>query len=183
MQKTSLQMSLKICSPMLMLIVVTSLKKNCLDLCVQHKYVDSASNRLDALRKGFSELLICQGNEGAKEFFGNYSAEEFNKVLYGSDEPLCIEDWKENTQYEDGRTTSLFWEVATEFSEERRRDLFHGGFDGLEQKLTILVVNGSRLPAVSTCVHQLKIMAYESKEELKKDIEFAIDYSTGFFLE
>ena len=84
-----------------------------------------------------------------------------------------------------------FWEIVLdEWDDEKRRKLltFSTGSDrapvsGLKSMKFYIVMEGeddARLPSSHTCFNQLVIPKYTSKDVLRKNLETAIENSTGF---
>lgn len=129
-----------------------------------------------------------------------FDAKELQLIFHGSDAPLDISDWKQNTTYgppfsEDHPTIELFWQILEEETDKFRRDLLFFataasqpplvGFGGLSP-LFCLVGTGkddlNELPSASTCANLLKMPPYNSIQIMKAKIELALQQHGGFNL-
>ncbi|KAJ3321633.1 hypothetical protein HDV06_004048 [Boothiomyces sp. JEL0866] len=128
-----------------------------------------------------------------------FSESELQLLISGDQQPINLEDLKENTVYDsvyDGAhpTIVLFWQVLSEFSKEelekfmvfctsnKRGPLL--GFSHLNPKFSLRFAtqDQERLPTASTCVNLLKLPMYKSKGKLKEKLLYAINANAGFDL-
>lgn len=100
--------------------------------------------------------------------------------------------WKDSAKSGDTQVHKWFWEVVTDMSQEERCMLLHfttgssrlpaGGFQDLSPKFVIEVAGDDceHLPHAHTCVNQLILSQYTSKEQLKEKLLIALKQGEGF---
>jgi len=126
-----------------------------------------------------------------------FSAHELQVLISGT-KAINIEDWRQNSVYagydEQSEQIRWFWEVTQEMSDEDLSDLLKFstscsrapllGFGSLNPRFCVQRSgnNPDSLPTSSTCVNQLKLPFYRSKEKLKDRLIYAIKSKAGFDL-
>ena len=87
----------------------------------------------------------------------------------------------------------MFWDIVSEFSELQKRQLLKFvtscsrppllGFKELHPPFAILSARETdHLPSASTCMHLLKLPMFETKEEMREKLVYAIASGAGFEL-
>jgi len=114
-------------------------------------------------------------------------------------QPLSIDEWRATTELDGYISTdpliAWFWDVlANDFNQSQLRALLAfvtasdripvGGWDGV---IFIIQRNGDdkdmvRLPTSQTCYGRLLLPEYSSREVLKRQLEWAVDNSWGFWM-
>lgn len=123
------------------------------------------------------------------------------ELMFSGMPEIDLQDLKSNTEYVDFNENSLtiqyFWEVMKEFDESMKAGFLQfvtgtskvplEGFSNLKgmggiQRLNIhKAFDNKKLPTSHTCMNQLDLPAYESKEELKEKLTKAIIYGKEGF--
>ena len=94
---------------------------------------------------------------------------------------------------EDHYCIDMFWSIVSEFSELEKRQLLKFvtscsrppllGFKELHPSFTISSAKETdHLPSASTCMHLLKLPMFETKQEMKEKLVYAISSGAGFEL-
>ncbi|KAE8689672.1 hypothetical protein F3Y22_tig00110933pilonHSYRG00271 [Hibiscus syriacus] len=80
---------------------------------------------VDQFSQGFGHIL--SNSRLQKFFFQSLKLEDLDWMLYGSESPICVEDWKAHTEYngysENDTQITWFWEIVGEMSAEKRKIL------------------------------------------------------------
>ncbi|WOH14923.1 hypothetical protein DCAR_0934453 [Daucus carota subsp. sativus] len=148
---------------------------------VQHHFVDSVKDQVAQFTQGFDDIM--NSDRLRESFFQCLELEDFDWMLYGSERPLCVEDWKSHTDYNGYEETdpqiSWFWETVASMSAGQRKALLFfwtslknlpvEGFGGLTSRLYIYKVNETcnRLPTSQTCFYRLCFPPYQSLEVMQ----------------
>eukprot|EP00250_Pteridium_aquilinum_P013534 c21399_g1_i1 orf=449-3895(+) len=154
-----------------------------LEYLVQQRFVNSVAEQVKSFSQGFSELLAT-GN--LEQFLRGLEAEDFNLILHGSEQFICLEDWKLHTEYHEYSQSDdqiiWFWQVLeTMTNEQRRKLLFFStslrhlpaeGFAGLYSKFHIHKghTDTSWLPTAHTCFFQFILPPYPSLEVMREKL-------------
>ncbi|GMI72686.1 ubiquitin protein ligase 5 [Hibiscus trionum] len=152
------------------------------NLLIRDRFVTSISEQVDHFSQGFGHIL--SNSRLQKFFFQSLELEDLDWMLYGSESPICVEDWKAQTEYngytENDPQITWFWEIVREMSAEKRRILLFfwtslkhlpvEGFRGLASQLYIYKSTEplERLPSSHTCFYRLCFPPYPSKAEMQK---------------
>ncbi|XP_071742564.1 E3 ubiquitin-protein ligase UPL5-like isoform X2 [Rutidosis leptorrhynchoides] len=172
-------------------------RKEYVDLLIQHRFTKSVSEQINAFAKGFSNIV---GEERIQKiFFKSLYLDDFDKMLYGNESDLCVEDWKAHTVYRIYEETDTqirwFWKIVGEMTAKQRKALLFfwtsieylpaNGFSGLVSKLMIHKSDESinRQPSSHTCFYQLCLPAYPSQSIMQSRLNFItqdhVAYSFG----
>lgn len=146
-------------------------------LLIQCHFVTPVAEQIKCFAQGFSDLL---GNSTLQQFLRALEPEDLDLMLYGKGHDLCVQDWKDHTEYheytEADNQIIWFWQVVSGMTmEQRRRLIFFStslthlppeGFSGLPSKFHIhkAHTNLSWLPIAHTCFYQLVLPPYTSFE-------------------
>ena len=164
------------------------------NLVAAHRMTNAIKEQIAAFTEGFNDIV-------PHEIISILNPSELELLISGTPE-IDIDDLKNNTEYT-GYTTSApqvrwFWEVVKDLSEEDRARLLMfvtgtskvplDGFKALQgisgpQRFQIhkSYGGGQRLCSAHTCFNQLDLPEYNTKEELKDRLLFAIrEGSEGF---
>ena len=164
------------------------------NLVAAHRMTNAIKEQIAAFTEGFNDIV-------PHEIISILNPSELELLISGTPE-IDIDDLKNNTEYT-GYTTSApqvrwFWEVVKDLSEEDRARLLMfvtgtskvplDGFKALQgisgpQRFQIHKAygGGQRLCRAHTCFNQLDLPEYNTKEELKDRLLFAIrEGSEGF---
>ncbi|KAI3995984.1 hypothetical protein MKX01_037481 [Papaver californicum] len=155
------------------------------NLLIQHRFVNSVSQQVKQIAKGFSEIL-CETSL-LELFFQSLEHEDLDRMLHGSDRAICVEDWKAHTDYNGCKRTGSqiiwFWKIVEGMSDEQRRGLLFfwtsvkylrvEGFGRLQSRLHIYKSHNSheRLPSAHTCFYLLCLSRYKSKAIMQKSLQ------------
>ncbi|KAI9228076.1 MAG: hypothetical protein DHS80DRAFT_27367 [Piptocephalis tieghemiana] len=177
------------------ILVTEENKEQYVRLIVEHKLTRAIRDQIDAFLLGFHEMV-------PRRLVEIFDERELELLISGLPE-VDIDDWRAHTEYQAGYTASSpqvqwFWRAVRSFGPEERAKLLQfstgtakvplQGFAGLEgsngqQKFQIQRNPGrpDRLPTAHTCFNQLDIPEYESYEQLRTFLVYAIqECSTGF---
>ncbi|XP_074378097.1 E3 ubiquitin-protein ligase UPL5-like [Apium graveolens] len=149
---------------------------NYVDLFLQHRFVGSVREQVAQFTRGFDDVI---GSERLRlSFFQCLELKDLDRMLYGSEEAISVEDWKAHTEYhgymENDPQIFWFWQTVGSMSAEQRTTLLFfwtsvkylpvEGFRGLTSRLSIHKTNEScnRLPSSQTCFYQLRFPPYQS---------------------
>lgn len=154
-----------------------------LEYLVQQRFVNSVAEQVKSFSQGFSELLAT-GN--LEQFLRGLEAEDFNLILHGTEQLICLEDWKLHTEYHEYSQSDdqivWFWQVLESMANEQRRKLLFfstslrylpaEGFAGLYSKFHIHKghTDTSWLPTAHTCFFQLILPPYPSLEVMREKL-------------
>jgi E3 ubiquitin-protein ligase HUWE1 len=169
-------------------------KAEYIDRVVQVKLVESIKKQVEAFKEGVHELLD-------PKIISMFDASELELLISGLPE-IDLDDLKAHTEY-NGYTPSSkqiiwLWRCLRTFSREQLVKFIQfatgtgkvpvGGFAELQgmsglQKMNIHKAgDASRLPSSHTCFNQVDLPSYESYEQLREALEFAIANTEGFGL-
>ncbi|KAM7263306.1 hypothetical protein ACFE04_000989 [Oxalis oulophora] len=156
------------------MIVNSKNREEYVNLLVQNRFVTSISGQVSHFSQGFADILSNLRLQ--KLFFRSLDLEDLDRMLYGSETAISVEDWKAHTDYNGYRATDpqiiKFWKVVGEMSAERRKILLFfwtsvkylpvEGFRGLASRLSIYrtVEPIDRLPSSHTCFYRLCVPPY-----------------------
>ncbi|XP_031629740.1 ubiquitin-protein ligase E3C [Contarinia nasturtii] len=162
-----------------------------ISLMADYKLNRQIRQQCAAFRKGLANVVTI-------EWLYMFSNKEFQVLISGAEIPVDIDDLRENTKYGgdfefEHPTIKLFWEVLTNFSDIQKRQLLKFvtscsrppllGFKDLDPPFTIHHAgNTDRLPSASTCMNLLKLPAFNSKEQMREKLLYAIESNSGFEL-
>ncbi|KAJ3118397.1 hypothetical protein HDU96_001915 [Phlyctochytrium bullatum] len=163
-------------------------------LITEQKLVTAIRQQIDAFLGGFYDII-------PKELVKIFNEQELELLISGMPD-IDIDDWKNNTEYQNYTSTSpqiqWFWRAVRSFSQEERAKLIQfatgtskvplEGFKALEgsggiQKFQIHkdFSSTTRLPSAHTCFNQVDLPEYESYEQLRANLLVAIqECGTGF---
>ncbi|KAJ6779082.1 HECT DOMAIN UBIQUITIN-PROTEIN LIGASE [Salix koriyanagi] len=144
------------------------------DLLIQHCFVTSISEPVSRFARGFADILSI--SEQQKLFFQSLELEDLDWMLYGSENAICVEDWKAHTEYNGYKETDpqicWFWKIIGEMSADQRKVLLFfwtsvkylpvEGFRGLASRLHIYKSTEphDHLPSSHTCFYRLSFPPY-----------------------
>ncbi|KAK8974049.1 hypothetical protein V6N11_064538, partial [Hibiscus sabdariffa] len=164
------------------IVVNSKNRQEYVNLLIRDRFVTSTSEQVDHFSQGFGHIL--SNSRLQKFFFQSLELEDFDWMLYGSESPICVEDWKAHTEYngytENDPQITWFWEIIREMSAEERNTLLFfwtslkhlpvEGFRGLASPLYIYKSSEphGRLPSSHTCFYRLCFPPYPSKAEMQK---------------
>ncbi|OMJ87502.1 hypothetical protein SteCoe_10754 [Stentor coeruleus] len=162
-------------------------KMDYIKLLCNAKMTKSIQAQIDAFNAGFQELVPL-------ELVSIFDSKELELLISGLP-TVDLEDLRVNTEYhnytEDSQVILWLWEVLNEFSREERAEFIQfvtgsskvplDGFKALPgiggfQKFQIhkCFASTDRLPTAHTCMNQLDLPEYPSKEYLKNRLKFAV---------
>lgn len=155
------------------------------NLLIQHHFVTSVNEQVTRFAEGFSNILSNPRDQ--KFFFRSLELEDFDRMLYGSNRAICINDWKAHTEYNGYAETDSqicwFWKIVEGMSAEQQRVLLFfwtsvkylpvEGFGGLQSVLYIYKACDSveHLPTSHTCFYRLCLPVYPSAEMMRDSLE------------
>ena len=168
-------------------------KQKYVELMVKSRMSHDVEKQTNSLVTGVREIVPVK-------MLKRFDASELEWLISGSVE-IDLSDWKENTLYSSGISDQnpvvrYFWRAVEEFENEDRLRLLQfitgsssiplNGFQGLTsthghvQRFTIRLIFGDGLPESHTCFNRLDIPRYDTFEELKTKLLFAIRNTQGF---
>ena len=168
-------------------------KARYVDLMVESRMCHGVEKQTRALVSGVREIVPLK-------MLKRFDASELEWLISGTAE-IDLADWKANTLYSAGISDQHpvvrnFWRAVEEFENEDRLRLLQfitgsssiplNGFQGLTsthghiQRFTIRLIFGEGLPESHTCFNRLDIPRYDSFEELKQKLLYAIRNTQGF---
>ncbi|KAK8575476.1 hypothetical protein V6N13_033285 [Hibiscus sabdariffa] len=175
------------------LVVNSSNRQEYVNLLIRDRFVTSISEQVDYFSQGFGHIL--SNSRLQKFFFRSLELEDLDWMLYGSESPICVEDWKAHIEYsgytENDPQIIWFWEIVREMSAERRKVLLFfwtslkhlpvEGFRGLASQLYIYKSSEplERLPSSHTCFYRLCFPPYPSKDEMRKRLNVITQEHVG----
>ena len=163
-------------------------KDEYVDLYIDWYFNKSIQEYFNSFEKGF----YCAFNRNLSKIL---TPDELELIICGT-QLLDFNELKNACQYEeytkDSETIKYFWEILLDFNEEEKKKFLsfvtgcdRAPIDGLGS-LHITITNGGtdikQLPTAHTCFNNLILPDYKDKEEMKKSILTAINYSEGFGL-
>lgn len=133
-----------------------------------------------------------------------FNQSELQRLVGGDSSEIDVEDLRRNTIYsgiyevgDDGQehpVIRMFWEVMRSMEDSQRRDVLKYvtstprapllGFSQLSPRFSIRDGgrDTTRLPSASTCVNLLKLPLYESAQQLREKLLYAVSSGAGFDL-
>ncbi|XP_057432887.1 E3 ubiquitin-protein ligase UPL5-like [Lotus japonicus] len=156
------------------LVVNSKNRQKYVDLLIQNQFVSSISEQVSHFSKGFGDIIF---NSKLRQFFQILDLKDFDRMLYGEENAISVEEWKAKTEYVGYRKTdpqiSWFWEVVRKMSAEERKILLFfwtslkylpsEGFDCLAPlKICRSMEPDNHLPSSHTCIYQLRLPPYSS---------------------
>ncbi|KAL5700179.1 HECT-type E3 ubiquitin transferase [Ranunculus cassubicifolius] len=174
------------------------------NLVIKYRFVTSISRQVAYFSQGFGDILSNQNL--VKLFFGKLEPEDFNQMLRGSNDGICVKEWAAHTNYNGYKRTDRqicwFWKVVEDMSREQQRLLLYfwtavkylplEGFGGLESRLYIYRASSSsssgshgRLPSSHTCFYRLCLPPYRTKAAMHNSLHlitqehFSSSFGTG----
>lgn len=133
-----------------------------------------------------------------------FNQSELQRLVGGDSSEIDVEDLRRNTLYsglyqigDDGQehpVIQMFWEVLRSMEDSQRRDVLKYvtstprapllGFSQLSPRFSIRDGgrDTTRLPSASTCVNLLKLPMYDSAEQLRDKLLYAVSSGAGFDL-
>lgn len=133
-----------------------------------------------------------------------FNQSELQRLVGGDSSEIDVEDLRRNTTYsglyevgDDGQehpVIQMFWEVLRSMEDSQRRDVLKYvtstprapllGFSQLSPRFSIRDGgrDTTRLPSASTCVNLLKLPMYDSAEQLRDKLLYAVSSGAGFDL-
>ncbi|KAJ3224220.1 hypothetical protein HK099_000081 [Clydaea vesicula] len=169
-------------------------KQEYIKLITELKLQIAIKDQLAAFLSGFQEII-------PKDLIKIFNEQELELLISGLPD-IDIDDWKNNTEYQNYTPTSpqiqWFWRVVRNFTQEERAKLIQfvtgtskvplEGFSDLQgsngiQKFQIHkdYSSNTRLPSAHTCFNQIDLPEYESYEQLRTNLLTSINEGgTGF---
>lgn len=151
-------------------------RKEYVNLLIQNRFVKSISPQLSQFARGFADILSDLHLQ--RFFFESLELEDFDRMLYGSERVISVEDWKAHTEYNGYKETdpqiAWFWKIVGGMSPEQKRILLFfwtsvkhlpvEGFRGLASRLYIYMSSDpiDRLPSSHTCFYRICFPPYPS---------------------
>jgi len=174
-------------------------KEEFIRLKMKWRLLDRVKEQREAVRRGFFQVMPQQELEAL-----GLDDRELELILCGIPK-IDVEDWQKNTEYKSGYTSNdpavlRFWRVLNEWDDELRSAVLRfatgtpkvpvEGFGALKgssgpKMFTIQKVKWdlTRLPQAATCFNTLYLPPYESDDQLKEKLEFAVtEAAEGFGL-
>ncbi|GKV18732.1 hypothetical protein SLEP1_g29072 [Rubroshorea leprosula] len=155
------------------------------DHLIEHQFVTSVSEQVEHFARGFADIL--SNSRDQKFFFQSLELEDLDWMLHGSENAICIEDWKAYTEYngyrENDPQITWFWKIVGEMSAAQRQVLLFfwtsvkylpiEGFCGFASKLYIYKSHEQqdRLPSSHTCFYRLCLPPYPSMAVMKNRLD------------
>jgi len=178
-------------------VVTEANKYEYVKLKIQQKLVGAVNQQLDAIKKGFSEVI-------PSEQCDVLSGAEFEALLCGVPQ-IEVQEWERHTAYR-GYTASSpqvqwFWQFVRSLTPSELSKLFYfctsisrlsvQGFESLPHKFTIICDGDphfqqqqqkplDKLPSSHTCFHQLLLPPYADYETLAMSCSRVLDEVEGF---
>eukprot|EP00047_Mylnosiga_fluctuans_P024027 m.151338 g.151338 ORF g.151338 m.151338 type:complete len:996 (+) comp9757_c0_seq3:57-3044(+) len=171
-------------------------KAEYIKLVTDWRLVRSVAAQMDAVRKGFHEIIPLQ-------YIRSFDEHELELLLIGLAE-FSMGDWEQATVYRnyDASSTQIkwFWEVLRAWDNEKRARLLQfvtgscrlpvGGFkeligsSGTVQPFCVeRYGDHTMLPRSHTCFNRLDLPPYLTKRELESKLTLAITETEGFGIE
>jgi len=170
--------------------VTDSNKFEYINLVIKYKLNNTNDKeQLEALKKGFYEIIPKNINKTFNEFELKYLISGFNEI--------DVDDWKRNTDYEGYNTNDItiiyFWRCVREFSNENRKKLLlfatgssqipvtgfkdlqgSGSIQHFKLKRVISTDIQKALPISHTCFNRIDLPPYTNYALLKQKLLLAI---------
>lgn len=168
-------------------------KREYVDLVIQHKFINRVSAQMNAFLEGLTAVID-------KKWLQPFSARELEVLISGISE-IDVNDWKQNTIYFDGYTSTSqavvwFWRAVSSLNmQERARVLqfvtgtsrvpVHGfselyGSNGLQPFSIARKGDRTRLPQAHTCFNRLDLPPYRTYDELREKLLVAVENTEGY---
>ena len=169
-------------------------KQDYVRLVVEHRLIKSVEEQLQEFLTGFHEIIPA-------DLISIFNEQELELLISGLPD-IDIDDWKNNTEYQNYQQTSSqiqwFWRAVRSFDKEEKAKLLQfvtgtskvplNGFKELEgmngfAKFNIHrdYSNKEKLPSSHTCFNQLDLPEYESYEHLRQQLYTAITAGSEYF--
>ncbi|EJW04015.1 hypothetical protein EDEG_01698 [Edhazardia aedis USNM 41457] len=174
-------------------IMVTDHNKDLyISLISKFKMISGCEKQTEAFVQGFREILD-------QKLVNLFDEKELELLISGCPD-LDVDDWRNNTAYHgyksNDKEIQWFWRAVRSFTNENKAKLLQfvtgtsklpiDGFSALRgsndlEKFQIHLAHTGKLPSAHTCSNQLDLPKYDSYEELRKYLLYAItECSTGF---
>lgn len=163
----------------------------------RHRLVTQSYQQTQAFLQGLGTIV-------SPSWLSMFNQTELQWLVGGEQSEIDIDDLRKHTTYngayaigDDGEehpTVKLFWRTMHEFEDSERRDVLKFvtstprapllGFSQLLPSFTIRDggMDLTRLPSASTCVNLMKLPQYQTLEQLKTKLKYAISSNAGFDL-
>jgi hypothetical protein len=174
-------------------------KEEFIQLKMKWRLEHRVADQIEAVRRGFFQVM-----PSAQLHEIGMDDRELELILCGIPK-VDVEDWRRNTEYKSGYssedpTVLRFWSVLESWDDELRAAVLRfatgtpkvpvEGFGALKgssgpKMFTIQKVQWdlTRLPQAATCFNTLYLPPYDTDEQLKEKLEFAVtEASEGFGL-
>ena len=167
-------------------------KMEYINLMTQWHFSRGVEKQTKAILEGFDEVIPLQ-------WLKYFDERELEMMVCGMQE-IDVDDWANNTEYEQYTSTSeqveWFWRFVREINNEKRGRLLQfvtgtcrlpvGGFvdlrgsNGPEKFCIAKVGEETSLPRSHTCFNKLDLPPYSSYEQLVEKVTMAIEETQGF---
>ncbi|TLS29894.1 hypothetical protein PpBr36_03151 [Pyricularia pennisetigena] len=163
----------------------------------RHRLVTQSYQQTQAFLRGLGTIV-------SPSWLSMFNQTELQWLVGGEQSEIDVYDLRRHTTYngvytigDDGEehpTVKLFWQAMHEFQDSERRDVLKFvtstprapllGFSQLVPSFTIRDggLDLTRLPSASTCVNLMKLPQYQTLEQLKTKLKYAISSNAGFDL-
>ncbi|KAI6354567.1 hypothetical protein MCOR25_008551 [Pyricularia grisea] len=163
----------------------------------RHRLVTQSYQQTQAFLRGLGTIV-------SPSWLSMFNQTELQWLVGGEQSEIDVDDLRRHTTYngvytigDDGEehpTVKLFWQAMYEFQDSERRDVLKFvtstprapllGFSQLLPSFTIRDggLDLTRLPSASTCVNLMKLPQYQTLEQLKTKLKYAISSNAGFDL-
>ncbi|CAA0817976.1 E3 ubiquitin-protein ligase UPL5 [Striga hermonthica] len=151
------------------------------------------AEQVDHFAKGFADILSCRRLQRA--FFRCLEAGDLDRMLYGSEDDISVDDWRSHTDYHGFKGTdnqiSWFWKIVGSMTKEQKKVLLFfwtsikhlpcEGFSGLASRLYIYKNSESsdRLPSSHTCFYRLCFPAYPTMSLMRDRLRIITQEHVG----
>jgi E3 ubiquitin-protein ligase HUWE1 len=170
-------------------------KKEYVDLICQHRMTTAIEKQIKAYLDGFHEMI-------KPDLISVFNARELEMLISGMPD-IDVTDLKKNTDYDGYKSSDKeiqwFWNILFSLSRSDKAAFVQfvtgsskvplGGFSQLQgmrgiQKFSIHKVVGTKgaLMSAHTCFNSLDLPSYESEEEMKEKLLYAIHEGAEGFL-
>ncbi|GER52886.1 E3 ubiquitin-protein ligase UPL5 [Striga asiatica] len=163
------------------------------DSLIQHRFVKETAEQVDHFAKGFADILSCRRLQ--RGFFRCLEAGDLDRMLYGSEDDISVDDWRSHTDYHGFKGTdnhiSWFWKIVGSMTKEQKKVLLFfwtsikhlpcEGFSGLASRLYIYKNSESsdRLPSSHTCFYRLCFPAYPTMSLMRDRLRIITQEHVG----
>ncbi|XP_073026082.1 E3 ubiquitin-protein ligase UPL5-like [Primulina eburnea] len=175
------------------LVVDSKNRERYVDSLIQHRFVVAISEQVSHFAQGFADIMSSRQLQ--RSFFYCLEPEDLDRMLYGSESAISVDDWKANTDYHGFKETdfqiSWFWKIVGCMSAEQKKVLLFfwtsikylpiEGFSGLASRLYIYKTSESldRLPSSHTCFYRLCFPAYPSMAMMRDRLHIITQEHVG----